>query len=149
MRHTGGMHQAFGTVVVVVSAVGLVAALAGLALSGRTWEEFGRRHLVRDADPSRGAGSGPAGAQTAPRERDLEIEQLLEARNAFRLRRGEAPVDIQAELARLTAPRIDPELRAEIRDLVIARNHRRMRAGQPPLDIEVEIEREIAGLSGI
>ena len=82
-------------------------------------------------------------------ERDTEIRQLLEARNARRLRRGEQPLDVEQELARLTAPRIDGALRAEIRDLVIARNHRRARKGQPPLDVDAEIEREIAGLSGL
>ena len=53
------------------------------------------------------------------------------------------------ELARLTAPLIDPELRGEIRDLVIARNKRRERLGKPPLDVEAEIEREIAGLTDL
>ena len=58
-------------------------------------------------------------------------------------------MDVEAELARLTAPVIDAELRGEIRDLVVARNHRRARRGEPPLDVEAEIEREIAGLSEI
>jgi hypothetical protein len=74
---------------------------------------------------------------------------MLEARNARRRRRGEPEVDIEQELARLTAPVIDAELRDEIRDPVIARNHRRARHGKPPLDVEAEIEREIAGLSGV
>jgi hypothetical protein len=91
-----------------------------------------------DHEPARGGG-GVA-------ERDDEIRQLLEARNERRARRGEDPVDVDAELARLTAPAVDPELREEIRQLVVARNHRRMRAGQPPLDVESEIEREIAAL---
>jgi hypothetical protein len=138
------MQQAFGTVVVVVSGVGLVAALAGLFFRGKTWEEYGRNHLVRDAEHSR-----TPGAAAARPQRDLEIRQLLEARNARRLRRGEAPLDVEAELARLTAVQVDPELRSEIRDLVVARNHRRMRVGNAPLDVETEIEREIAGLSGI
>jgi hypothetical protein len=79
-------------------------------------------------------------------ERDAEIRQLLEARNERRARRGEAPIDVDSELARLTAPAVDPELREEIRQLVVARNHRRVRAGKPPLDVEAEIEREIASL---
>ena len=61
----------------------------------------------------------------------------------------ETPVDVEEELARLTAPKIDAGLRAEIRDLVIARNHRRTRAGKPPLDVEAEIEREISKLSNL
>jgi hypothetical protein len=82
-------------------------------------------------------------------ERDDEIRQMLEARNARRRRRGEPELEVEAELARLTTPAIDDELRAEIRDLVHARNHRRARQGKPPLDVETEIERQIAALSGL
>ena len=89
------------------------------------------------------------GIAAALLERDTEIRELLEARNARRRRRGEPEVDIEAELARLTAPAIDAELRSEIRDLVVARNHRRARKGKPPLDVEAEIEREISSLSGL
>ena len=89
------------------------------------------------------------GSASALLERDTEIRQLLEARNARLERRGEPPIDVEQELTRLTAPQIDAELRAEIRDLVIARNHRRVRAGKPPLDVEAEIEREIADLRGL
>jgi hypothetical protein len=148
VRNNLPMQQAFGTVVWVVSGVGLLAALAGLFFSGKTWEEYGRNRLVRDTDDSRAAGRVPIGS-AARLERDMEIRQLLDARNTRRVRRGEAPVDVEAELARLTAPQIDSELRSEIRDLVVARNHRRMRAGKPPLDVEAETEREIARLTGI
>ncbi len=149
MRNNLPVQQAFGTVVWVVCGVGLLAALAGLFFSGKTWEEYGRNRLVRDTDHSRAGEPVLIGSAAARLERDVEIRQLLEARNARRVRRGEAPVDIEAELARLTAPQIDPGLRSEIRELVVARNHRRMRAGKPPLDVETEIEREVAGLSGI
>ena len=90
-----------------------------------------------------------ASSAAALRERDEEIRQMLEARNSRRVRRGEQPLDVDEELAKLTAPQIDPELRAEIRDLVIARNYRRARAGKPPLDVEAEIEREIAELGNL
>ena len=73
---------------------------------------------------------------------------MLQARNARRIRRGEQPIDVEEELSRLTAPMVDPELRAEIRDLVIARNYRRTRAGKPALDVDAEVEREIARLVG-
>ena len=140
------MQNAFGTVVWVVAGVGVAGALVALALSGRTWDEYGKNHLIHDTErsPSRASGVG-----TASLERDTEIRQLLEARNARRRRRGEPEVDIEQELARLTAPQIDADLRAEIRDLVIARNHRRARQGKPPLDVDAEIKREIAGLTGV
>jgi hypothetical protein len=143
MRNTYGMQAAFGTVVWIVCGVGAVAALAALILSGRTWQEYGRSHLL--FDHQRTAGPEP-GSAAAARERDAEIRELLEARNARRLRRGQAPIDVQQELAQLTAVPVDPALRAEIRDLVLAQNHRRLRRGQAPLDVETETERQIAEL---
>ena len=144
--NTEGVQDAFGTVVFVVCAVGVVGALAALVFNRSTWEHYGRDHLLLDSDPGR----PPSGVSTgSPAERDLEIRQMLGARNARRRRRGEPEIDVEAELARLTRPVIDDELRAEIRDLVVARNHRRARRGEPPLDIEAEIEREIAGLPGV
>ena len=75
---------------------------------------------------------------------------MLEARNSRRRRRGEPEVDIETELARLTAlADADGELRDEIRQLVIARNHRRARKGLAPLDVEAEIARELAGLRDV
>ncbi len=130
----------------IVCAFGVVAAVATLILNGKTWEEYGKHRLLSDSDVPRGPKPGSAAAIF---ERDDEIRQLLEARNARRARRGEAPLDVEQELRRLTTPAIDAELRSEIRDLVIARNHRRVRSGKPPLDVEAEIEREITGLSGI
>ena len=136
------MQSAFGTVVLVVCGVGVAGAIAALLLSRRTWDQYGRDHLLMEREPSR-----PAGAPAAA-DRDEEIRQMLQARNARRRRRGEPEVDIDQELGRLTAPLVDDELRAEIRDLVIARNHRRRRQGKPPLDVEAEVEREISALSG-
>ena len=142
------MQSAFGTVLWIVCGLGIVIAAISLAGIGKTWEEFGKNRLVWDNELNRAPASGSAAAL---QERDMEIRQLLEARNARRERRGEPPIDIERELSRLTAapPTIDPALRAEIRDLVVARNHRRARAGKPLLDVEAEVEREIAGLSGL
>lgn len=139
------MQSAFGTVVWVVCGVGVVGALAALLLSGRTWEDYGKNHLTLDSESERVL----KGTGAVRDERDTEIRQLLEARNARRRRRGLPEVDIERELAQLTAPAIDPELREEIRELVLARNHRRARQGKPPLDVDAEIEREIAGLPGV
>lgn len=140
------MQSAFGTVVIVVCGVGVAGAVIALLLSGRTWDEYGRDHLLRDSEASRTVRPGSAAAND---ERDEEIRQMLEARNARRRRRGEPELDVESELGRLTAPAVDDELRAEIRDLVIARNHRRARRGEPALDVEAEIEREIAQLGGL
>ena len=142
------MHSAFNVVIWVVCVLAVLIALGALIASRKTWEDFGKGRFVMDGDSRRDSRSSSGGAVA---ERDAEIRQLLEARNERRARRGEPPIDIEQELARLTtaAPAIDPELREEIRQLVIARNHRRVRAGKPPLDVDAEIEREIAGLSGL
>jgi hypothetical protein len=140
------MHDAFGTVLWIVCITGAIFAVIALIASQKTWQDFGKDRLLMDSELPRGAGhSSPASL----RERDEEIRQMLEASNARRLRRGEQPLDVEEELAKLTAPQIDPELRAEIRDLVIARNYRRTRAGQAPLDVEAEIERQISELGNL
>jgi hypothetical protein len=135
------VQSAFGTVVLVVCAVGVAGAIAALLVNRRTWDEYGRDHLLRDDElPARR--SAPGGSTAATAERGEEIRQMLEARNARRRRRGEPEVDVERELDRLTAPAVDDELRAEIRDLVVARNlalilavvHRRARQGEPALD---------------
>ncbi len=140
------MQGAFATVVWVVSAVGVVGAVIGLLLTRRTWDEYGRDHLVLDSEqPS----AGPSSAFTDPVERDEEVRQMLEARNARRRRRGEVEIDVEQEVRRLTAPTpaVDAELREEIRDMVVARNHRRARRGESALDVDAEVERQIAELS--
>jgi hypothetical protein len=139
------VQSAFGTVVVIVCAVGVAGAVVALLFGRRVWEDYGRDHLLMEREPA-GPASGTAAAFV---ERDEEIRQMLEARNARRRRRGEPEIDIEREVSRLTAPAVDDELRAEIRDLVIARNHRRARQGKPPLDVEAEVQRQISELSGL
>jgi hypothetical protein len=134
------VHSAFIIVIWAVSLLALVIAFGALIAGRKTWQDYGKGALTMDRDEPRPAGLA---------ERDDEIRQLLEARNARRERRGEAPVDVDEELARLTAPAVEPALREEIRQLVVARNHRRVRAGKPPLDVEAEIEREITSLGGL
>jgi parvulin-like peptidyl-prolyl isomerase len=139
------MHAAFGIVLLVVVIGGAILALVLLLTNRGVWEDYGRRGMVMERETRRAPAPGSSGAV---QERDEEIRQMLEARNQRRQRRGEAPLDIEEELSRLTLPTVDDELRAEIRELVLARNHRRARRGQPPLDVEAEIEREIAELGG-
>jgi hypothetical protein len=135
---------AFEWVLFTVCGLGIVAALAAVITSGKTWEEYGKGRLLLDRD----AGPGPAaGSAAALVERDAEIRQLLEARSRRRERRGEPPLDIERELSRLTALQVDGQLRREIRELVIARNHRRARAGKVLLDVEAEVAREIGELT--
>jgi hypothetical protein len=90
------VQHAFGTVIWVVCGAGLALALWALVRSGKTWEEFGRSRLSMDHEQAPGPRPGTPAALF---ERDAEIRQLLEARNARRLRRGEPPIDVEAELA--------------------------------------------------
>jgi hypothetical protein len=141
------MEDVFGIVVIVVSLVALVVAVIALASSGRTFDQIGRGGLSIGEDrvtPVPGGGVAPV--NTA--ERDAEIRQMLGARNARREARGEAPLDVEAELRALTAPPADPGLRDEVRQLVEARNARRVAKGQEPLDVEAEVERRLAELGG-
>jgi hypothetical protein len=139
------MGGALTYVIWIVVGVGAVVAIVAAASSGKVWEEIGRDSMVRDTERSSGGAEGLTAAGLA--ERDIEIRQMLQARNERRARRGEAPLDVESELRRLTAPAVDDELRDEIRQLVVARNHRRARRGEPPLDVESEVERRVAELS--
>jgi len=138
------MEDAFGTLVWVVAVVGAIVGVFTLVGTGRSYRQIGGG-LVHDEDRA-GDENAPQGASA---DRDAEIRQLLEARNARRARRGEATQDVEAELVALTRPPavVDDELREEIRQHVVARNARRVRAGAEALDVDEEIERHIRELT--
>jgi hypothetical protein len=140
--------EAFGVVLIVVCVVAVLAAAISYRGTGTIYSGLGREGgMDMDSDaPRRQAPAAPSSAEA--RE---EIRQLLEARNARREARGQAPLDVDSELASLTtqAPTdADPALREEVRQLVIARNERRERQGKPPLDVEEEVERQLRELGG-
>jgi hypothetical protein len=141
------IQDAFWTVLLSVVIGGGVIALITFIGTGKMYQQIGRGGLSINEDKDLLRGPGSSSAAVSAQERDAEIRQLLQARNERRMRRGEEPLDIEAELARLTAPAIDPALREEIRQLVVARNERRMRAGQEPLEVEAEVERQIRDLA--
>lgn len=142
-----GVQDAFGFVIFgVVIAAALVAVLT-LRSSRGAYDQIGRGGLsLRDGSDR--APEALAGGGAAVRERDEEIRQMLAARNERRARRGQEPLDVEAELVRLTAAPVvaDPALVAEVRSLVIARNERRARRGQEPLDVEAEVQRQLREL---
>jgi hypothetical protein len=127
------MEEAFAIVLFVVVGVAVVAALWALVTSGGSYDQIGGGGLFDDRPKA-----GPAAAA----ERDAEIRQMLEARNARRVARGEAPLDVESELRSLA----DPGLRDEVRALVEARNARRAARGEEPLDVEAEIDRRLREL---
>jgi len=126
------VQEALGAVIFVVVGLALVVGLLTLRGRGDAYDGIGSGGLSLDRRP-------PARETAVVRE--AEIRQLLDARNERRARRGEAPLDVDAELARLTWPAADPGLEAEVRALVVARNERRARRGQPPRDVEAEVAR--------
>jgi hypothetical protein len=161
------VERAFLIVVVAVGIVGILGAVIALLMSRGTWESLGRDRLLMESDlhdpraPRDAGRTAQTPVATHPAtvaERDEEIRQMLQARNRRRRRHGEAELDVETELARLThtpaapvaqtAETLDDELLSEIRELVVARNHRRARRGEPPLDVEAEIARQIARLNG-
>jgi len=128
------MADALLFVLIVVPLIAFAVAVWALATSGGSYDRIGRGGLSLD-EP----------APAPPAEREADLRDLLEARNARRVARGEAPVDVDAELRGLRAP-ADPGLEDEVRQLVEARNARRAARGEPPLDVEAEVNRRLREL---
>jgi hypothetical protein len=145
-----------GKCLVVLLFTGVAAPIAGILfrrVSGG-WDSVGKgpfaieqqlplpRYLSRPTPP------------VDPAIQAAEVRQMLEAKSERRRRRGELPIDVEAETTRLLARRDDSgggqdaELRAEVRQLVVSRNERRMRRGLEPLDVEAETERQLDDFVG-
>jgi hypothetical protein len=153
--------------IVVFGAVGLsvVMSIVFLLSKGSMYDEIGSGGLPGEGEtPDMGVmGGSPYGA-AAPdydsiarspelqgAEREQEIRQMLQARSERAVRRGEPPLDVDAEVARLTAAQPastghDPGIAEEVLQLVVARNERRERQGLEPLDLEAEVARTLAEL---
>ena len=131
--------DAFGTVLIAVSVLAVLAAAVSYWGSGRIYTGLGRSDLEFDRERPASAG-----------EAQEEIRQMLQAKSDRREARGEAPLDIEAEVASLAGAPVtgDPALREEVRQLVIARNERRLRHGREPLDVDAEVERQLRDLGG-
>ena len=110
----------------MVSLLAVVIAAVSYWGSGGIYSGLGRGDLDMERDR-------PVAAASAA-EAQEEIRQMLQAKSDRREARGEAPIDIEAELASLSsAPRAsDPALREEVRQLVLARNERRVEAALHP-----------------
>ena len=147
-----------GLVLIVITvAVGPIALIA-FATSGKSLKTLGKGQwaIERELPPSRGLTDSQAAAPVPRHVREAEIRQMVEAKSYRRESRGDAPLDIEAEVERLLgetdskpAAGIDRELREEVRQLVLARNERRMRRGEQPLDVKAEIERQLRSLEGL
>jgi hypothetical protein len=138
--------DAFGITVIVVAIVAGIAAILSYVGSGNVYESIGKGTFALDRD-EQPPGPKP-GSQAALAEQAEEVRQMIQARSDRRQARGEAPLDVDAEVAALLRPagHEDPELREEVRQLVVARNERRVRRGEEPLDVEAEVERQLRDL---
>jgi hypothetical protein len=139
---------------------GIAAPLAGWMFhrSAEAWRSFGQGPFAIGADaPSPSRGDGPS-EPVDPAIQAAEVRQMLEAKAERLQRRGEAPLDVEAETTRLLAEaeaeapapgeRIESELREEVRQMVIARNERRLRQGLEPLEVEEETDRQLDDFVG-
>jgi hypothetical protein len=135
----------------------LPIAAFSFARSGAAWNEIGKgRFGVMHSMPAPRLGEPAPPLDKAAQA--AETRQMLEAKSYRRLRRGEPPLDVDAEVSLLLErgpgaasgkADLDERLRAEVRELVIARNERRMRGGKEPLDVDAEVERQVADFIGL
>jgi hypothetical protein len=141
-----------GYVLTLITLIALPIALLAFARTGPLWQSVGKgRFAIEQEIPPPSAISRPD-PPVDRRLQETEARQMIAAKSYRRQQRGEAPLDVEAEVAALldspgaAGPQIDEKLRAEVRQLVVARNERRMRRGEEPLDVETEMERQLADL---
>jgi hypothetical protein len=151
-----GLSLSTGDAILIIVFTAIPIALGAFAFGARNaLQQIGKGPFAVEfeSDLSQRVSQGP---RAGPGEgREAEIRQMLEAK-AYRQRaRGETPVDVEAELAKLLADRppgsrgADPGLAEEVRQLVVARNERRMRQGKEPLDVDEEVERQLQELENL
>jgi hypothetical protein len=149
----------------------VVLGVVSMFTRNNLYDQIGQGGLTLGEDRSAGhrfsefddapALDGPADlGSDSHAEREREIRQMLQARSDRLVRRGERPLDLDAELAKLEHAEgfataalgaggggggsHDSGLALEVRQLVLARNERRRRQGQPALDVEAEVARTLA-----
>lgn len=150
-----GLSQA--DVIIIVLAIAIPLPVIAFILGARkAYDQIGKGALGLELESDMPQGMRDSGAEMgSPAEHSDEIRQMLEAKAYRQSARGEEPVDVDAELERLTeeskAPpsAADPALREEVRQLVVARNERRARQGKEPLDVEAEIARQLRELENL
>lgn len=175
-RHNEAMGETFTFIVVGAVALFALVGVVSWLTGGSVYDQIGESGFGAAPGHTGGGraqpggrsavGAAPAGLPDPHSEREQEIRQMLQARSDRRVRRGEPPLDIDAELARLTegdglsssatpgggpsrgderggSGGHDAALTEEVRQLAVARNERRARRGEPPLDIEAEVQRTL------
>jgi hypothetical protein len=138
--------------IVVFGAVGVSVVMSVVFLLGRSgsvYDEIGQGGMTRDSEAPM-MGSSPMSSAADRAEQEREIRQMLGARSARMVQRGEPALDIDAEVTKLLlAPAAghDAGLEREVRQLVIAKNERRARQGLEPLDVAAEVQRTMQELN--
>jgi hypothetical protein len=141
-------------VVFGATAIYIVSGLLSMISRPNLYDQIGQGGLSTVSEDRAGGGlpDRALGLAAAEAERELEVRQMLDARSDRQVRRGGAPLDVDAELRRLEhlaairAGRRDEDVVEEVRHLTIVRNERRAREGLEGLDIETEIERVLVEL---
>jgi hypothetical protein len=146
-----------GTVLMLIALIAVPFAAFSFSRAEQAYRSIGKGALSIDQDlPVPRYMRRPEQA-IDPSIQAAEVRQMLEAKANRLERRGEEPIDIEAETMRLLPPadgepsagaRQDAELRAEVRQLVISRNERRMRKGLDPLNVEAETRRQLEDFIG-
>jgi hypothetical protein len=91
-----------GIVLVLITLVVLPIAAIAFARSGAAWKSLGKgRFAIEQEPPPRAGGQSPPPLDRAAQA--AEIRQMLEAKSYRREQRGEAPLDIEAEVKRRLA----------------------------------------------
>jgi hypothetical protein len=143
-----------GTVLMLITVIVVPFAAFAFSGSGAAYRGIGNSGpLAIDPDLPQGK-SRELASPVTPAIQEAEARQMIEAKSWRRRQRGEAPLDIEAEIQRALdlatpKPTMSEELRAEVRELVLARNERRMRRGEQPLDVDLETDRQLADFIGL
>ena len=144
-----------GEVILIVVLAAIPVSLATFILgAGNALRQIGKGQFAVEFENDL-TQRPPEPEPTSRHARESEIRQMLEAKAYRQEARGETPLDVEAELAKLLAEGPagdlgdDPELVAEVRQLVVARNERRIRQGKEPLDVDQEVERQLRELENL
>jgi hypothetical protein len=141
-----------GTVFIAITVIVLPIAAIAFARSGAAWKNLGKGPFAIERElPKARIPAAPEAADDAVQA--VEVRQMIEAKSYRRQRRGEEPIDVEAEAAKVlgsapATPGVEEQLRAEVRQLVLARNERRLRRGEAALDVEAETQRQLADFIG-